>query len=81
MGIEPASSAWEADILPMNYVRPRGKSCVECFICQTRLHILLYTRSRAMSILKFCSGDGKFKKSKKILQFYEEKNINRPYPS
>ena len=26
-------------------------------------------------------GDGKLKKSKKILQFCEEKNINRPYPS
>ena len=26
-GIEPASSAWKAEVLPLNYARESGKSC------------------------------------------------------
>ena len=27
MGIEPTSSAWEAEVLPLNYTRGRGCNC------------------------------------------------------
>ena len=36
-GIEPASSAWEADVLPMNYVREERLLLYVIFVYVTRL--------------------------------------------
>ena len=36
-GVEPASSAWEADVLPMNYVREERLLLYVIFVYVTRL--------------------------------------------
>ena len=40
-GVEPASSAWEADVLPMNYVREERLLLYVIFVYVTRLNFNL----------------------------------------
>ena len=32
MGIEPTNSAWEADVMPLNYTCKRSTYIIQCFL-------------------------------------------------
>lgn len=40
MGIEPTFSAWEADVLPLNYTRERARIIADQFKNAIRIYIL-----------------------------------------
>ncbi len=65
-GIEPASSAWEADILPMNYICNVFNSSIESFKMQADFH-------KQTSYVP-----GSFQNTSPLMRLYQERCIMHP---
>ena len=65
-GIEPASSAWEADILPMNYICNVFNSSIESFKMQADFH------KQAPYV------PGSFQNASPLMRLYQERCIMHP---